>query len=899
MSMNIDPSHQINKGDHVKVDFYSELMSNHFPESVIEAGKDIQTLMVDTERPMIFCLDKEEKLQAILRTEGSESGWLKLSLSKGKVASFEIEYDSEEESFRIAKVEDNKAWVSREMKLSRTKFESLEKRIKWDSWEPTDTGGTVNKVSLGTKHMLYATTAASTGKDALYYLVDLEEDQQQSYTLPENAEEVRQLELGNFQNTNGLFLLYDMAGKTTMLYQSFPIPRFPRQTTKARFKSGEPMNCFTLLEGKNGQDMLYVAGEKVYEFVGHPDGRDFDLTEVPTVAGGEIKKIKAAGHGNERSIWSLNDKGLHYCTNRYFNQDSSSFETGPWTTPILMDQKAEQFSCLKGPNVQNQVFSISTHGGSELTRLWQDSTTTLWNKHKLSIHDLDGLKEVESYSAHVLFSAQTNLRTFMGLKVKLSADSNLFVYVNSKSYHIGPDKTAEIALNMAAEFTVICPVSDIASARLLLSADFLDGDLAINLTEKVLERLEEKIPDGEALAAAHRPNGDLLVAKGSDPNILKEAAKGIQDLLGAAKELQNESSAGFKRTAFAVNAGGSVGIASAKPMTGGHTLGDFLHSLWEGAKKAVSFVIKKIKEGFKFIIKIGEEIFNWIVKTAREIGSFIQKIFEAIAVAFKDLFEFLAFLFDWQSILDTKDAFKAYTNEAILSLRDGVADIRTFLNRELEKAIDNFSPELNNLPGGISNLDVGEGDGKESQADPRANWLNSKKDSIQGGTEGKSPNMPTEFGDVFGKFISDAQPIFEQLGQGFLQQVEMIGDAFKDVIQGNMTFGDFLKMLAQKLAGFALFLVKQLIDLLLTSLIALIEVAKAGLNQEWKIPIISAIYRDITGSELSFLDVLCLFIAIPTNVMYKIGEGKAPFGDEKTKEAFVQSGRQVFQLNIA
>lgn len=897
MNLETDPNHQITKADKVKVDFYSELMNNYFPESNIEAGEDIQSLMVAPERPLLFCLDKDGKLQGILRTEGSESGWIKLKLSKGKVASFEIEYDSEAESFRIAKVEDNKVWISREMKLARTNFERLEKRIKWDSWSPATPGEIINKVSLGTEHALYATKEAE--KDALYYLIDLQSEEQKPYTLPENAVEIRQFELGNFQNTSGLFLLYDMAGKTHMLYQSFPIPQFPKQTTKARLKSGEPMNCFALLEGENGQDMLYVAGEKVYEFVGHADGRGFNLNEVPTVPGGEIRKIKAAGHGAERSIWSLNDKGLHYCTNRFFNQETAAFETGPWTEPLVMAKNADQFSCLKGPNVQNQVFSLNTRFGSELTRLWQDSVTTLWNTHKLTVHAADSLKTVESYSAHIRFSAQTRLRTFHGLKVKLKAESNLFVYVDSKSYHIGPDHEVEVTLGILPEFTVICPVRDLASSRLIISAGFLDGEIAINLTDKVLERLEEKASSGNALADARLPDGSHLVAEGTDLKILEGAANGIQGLVGAAKDLRGGSTANFKKTAFSATGGGAGTASTTTLAKGGHTLGDFLHSAWDGVKKAFSFVIEKIKEGFKFIIKIGEQIFNWIVKTLHEIGSFIQKVFEAIAVAFKDLFEFLAFLFDWQSILDTKDAFKEYTNAAIESLRDGVADIRTFLDRELSKAIDNFSPELNNLPSSISNLDVGEGDKNEGNADPRSNWLNSKKDAIQNSKEGKTSTMPTEFTDVFSRFINDAQPIFAQLGEGFMQQISMIGDAFQEVIQGKMTFGDFLKMLAQKLAGFALFLVKQLIDLLLSSLIALIEVAKVGLNQEWKIPIISSIYKDITGSELTFLDVTCLFIAIPTNIMYKIGEGEAPFGDNKTKQEFVRSGRQVFQLNIA
>jgi hypothetical protein len=75
--------------------------------------------------------------------------------------------------------------------------------------------------------------------------------------------------------------------------------------------------------------------------------------------------------------------------------------------------------------------------------------------------------------------------------------------------------------------------------------------------------------------------------------------------------------------------------------------------------------------------------------------------------------------------------------------------------------------------------------------------------------------------------------------------------------------------------------------------------AQVGLNKQWEIPIITPIYKAVTKSnELTFLDVMCLFVAIPTTILYKIGEGKAPFGDGKTKEEFINRGKTIFQLNL-
>ena len=102
--MQKEQNNTVTKEDNVRISSYSELMNNYFPESSIEGGKEIRTLMVGPDQPLVFYQDKGSKLNAILRKEGSESGWVKIPLSKNSVKSYEFEYNKEEENLPKLKI---------------------------------------------------------------------------------------------------------------------------------------------------------------------------------------------------------------------------------------------------------------------------------------------------------------------------------------------------------------------------------------------------------------------------------------------------------------------------------------------------------------------------------------------------------------------------------------------------------------------------------------------------------------------------------------------------------------------------------------------------------------------------------------------------------------------------
>lgn len=893
----------VTKEDNVSVSFHSELMNNYFPESSIENAGEIRTLMVGEDQPLIFYQDSKGLLNAILRQEGTESGWLPFELSKEEVKSYEFEYNTENDSFQIAKVEGNQVWVSQSLNISGTNFEKLGDILTWKSLSANTGTEIIDKVSIGTKHVLFGTSEK--GKDALYYLAELSTLEAKSYTFPENAKSIIQFELGNYDYSNGVFFLYGLGSDRTMLYQSFPDPKYPDNTTKARFIGEDTINGFALMESDGGNDTLYAVGSQVNEFKG-PEGSSADGTHV--VLPGTYQnsqKIRVAFFEGEKSVWVLDDAGLQYQTNRFFDQTTQEFSVGKsWTAPLLMVEGASQFSCAKGKGVRNQLYAISTEYGSELTRLWQDSVTTLWNTNKVALSNLDKLKEVESYSAQVRFNTSPNLKSFSGQNVYLSSESNLFIYVNNKSYHLGPDHKVAIPLGLMPEFTIICPVGELGASNITISADFLQNEKVIDLTGKVYDRLQNKIDTGNGLVGAKKQNGKNLIPNGVSDATVKSAQEGISKMIGVAKDIRNNNSSSFQTTSFSVGgaatSGVSAGLLASSASDFGHSLGDFLHSIWTKTKEAFEFIMEKVKDGFKFVIKIGEKVFNWIVKTIREVGGFIQKVFHAIEVFFKDLFEFLAFLFQWDDIIETKRAYKGFVKNAVKGLGNEIGAIRKYIDATLDAEIAKFDPKNVGIPDELNDKVNVNAAPKESKPDPRANWLDSKRQYISQGKEGEvNQNMPTEFSDVFEQFIQKLSPIFQETGSLLLDQMKLVGSAFSDVINGKMTFVDFLKFALDRLAVAGLTLLKALVDIILETLEMLIKVAEVGMNKEWHIPIITPLYEKISGGDpLTFLDAMCLLVAIPSTILFKIGEGKAPFASKEIKDAFVNSGTKVFQLNL-
>ena len=110
----------------------------------------------------------------------------------------------------------------------------------------------------------------------------------------------------------------------------------------------------------------------------------------------------------------------------------------------------------------------------------------------------------------------------------------------------------------------------------------------------------------------------------------------------------------------------------------------------------------------------------------------------------------------------------------------------------------------------------------------------------------------------------------------------MIDDIYKGI--GTLNIADMFEKLAIVIAEAAL----QTIENGTVSMLRLVEVGLRAfrriLDAPWHIPVLSALYKDLTGSTLTLLDAVCLIAAIPGTLLYRIAAGETPFTAAEAKQ---------------
>ncbi|MBD2565997.1 MULTISPECIES: hypothetical protein [Nostoc] len=113
-----------------------------------------------------------------------------------------------------------------------------------------------------------------------------------------------------------------------------------------------------------------------------------------------------------------------------------------------------------------------------------------------------------------------------------------------------------------------------------------------------------------------------------------------------------------------------------------------------------------------------------------------------------------------------------------------------------------------------------------------------------------------------------------------------------------MKIGDLLEYLVLTLLELGIAVAQEIIDLIFEILEVAIRSVEKILNTSIDIPFFSYLYKKVAGDDLSINDLICLLIAIPMTVLYKIGEGEAPFQDDNERQKYVDAGKSIFKLTV-
>ena len=145
-----------------------------------------------------------------------------------------------------------------------------------------------------------------------------------------------------------------------------------------------------------------------------------------------------------------------------------------------------------------------------------------------------------------------------------------------------------------------------------------------------------------------------------------------------------------------------------------------------------------------------------------------------------------------------------------------------------------------------------------------------------------------QVGDVFGNLVANLKGTIAKLKSLFSRLWDNIKELFKD---GDVSIEQLLLKLGTHLAADVLNVLQSIACTIIEVIGDLFaQVAIQG-NKVRKVPVFSALYRRITGNDLSVIDAVCLVLAIPAILSFKaLSEGKKPKDVESIAES-LQPGK--------
>jgi hypothetical protein len=157
----------------------------------------------------------------------------------------------------------------------------------------------------------------------------------------------------------------------------------------------------------------------------------------------------------------------------------------------------------------------------------------------------------------------------------------------------------------------------------------------------------------------------------------------------------------------------------------------------------------------------------------------------------------------------------------------------------------------------------------------KINYVSSKVSDLSVGTNGSVGAMVSAFEGAFtGDEIQNSlAALVEQI-----KSIQSLSDFLDTAICTLLTA-------CQDIVLLVLDAIQAVIDVILTAATAALQAALQLLENEIDIPIISYLYQKIAGSPLTILDLLCLIIAVPCTILYKIflggSDATAPFTSDQ------------------
>ncbi|QSQ24262.1 hypothetical protein JY651_04660 [Pyxidicoccus parkwayensis] len=751
------------------------------------------------------------------------------------------------------------------------------------------------------------------------------------YELPENASELQDLAVGRMQGDRGVYALYMSGRNQTLEFTSMPDPEYGKRARYV-FKLPCRASCIAVVPGPDGalSDDLYMGGEGVFLYAG-------SRSEVSAVASagdmGTVERLLVRSDADTVAVWTVDASGgLRYTSATRGGREPS------WSTPLQLGRGARQLAALRNQaRLTNALFVVTSAGTLEYR--YQDPRTQRWESSEVPLPDSGRLLEFPCYTSQITLTDEAGTPTALS-KVRLSASEWAQVTVNGATHVLDPDREVEVETDTEGRLTLINRVSGLASPTFLVRSEGLEDALRVDPARRVLDTLGRiqtgedllrfKSRDGRPLGGGATPKqrdtaakavkelvglagtlpsggpngpGPMLRAASHPTGALRSAAPVahtwgvVLDGADAGFFHGEQAVATYGRGSTPVGPGMSSALAmdlSTQPMFAAAPVwfpdaGSLLESLQHSARKVRDFLIQVVDGAVRFVVTLGEKVFQVVLHAAEQVYSLVHWVLqETLGVDLNDLVDYFGFLFSWQDIVVTHDVLVNLINQAITKGTQAMGQVAGAIDgffEDLKKRVRALKPltsagDAVRKPGLQAARSAQESLHRDEEAkveafsrSPVGNFAGYHlQQALKSGAAGGVSKLPEN--DPLRATLNDLVEVWETIRGN----VEKLGTTLSDgLLKGTLSFNDLITQLSSDVVVGLLDVFKTILVKLIGFGERLVTGAQALINKKVDLPVISALYREYVGSDMSVLDAVCLLLSMPLTTVYKLLKGEAPF----------------------
>ena len=746
----------------------------------------------------------------------------------------------------------------------------------------------------------------------------------QAYLTAENFDQPPSLVLGKSKaaTVDGLYQLAALDGEQSLTFTPL----------KARF--GTPTaTVFTVPPGASaiatvpidsgGDTDLYIAGDQAIFLLTAGSQTNFArataIINDPLVAG--VTDLKVHASDDWVILWGRSSpQGQLFCARCPVGQQA---DPDAWSAPIPIQSTSIQVASLLDQVSGANVLYVHIEG-DDLVQLRQDPVTTQWRTRSILLPHLAVSDMVERYTftTHITVTVpDANNHAIAGQSFALTSTSPCTVYVNDLYTTLSDSEAVTLTADSSGTVTIVQETQSLGAVCYNLAAG--DGSTVnINPMQASLSVMQG-INSGADLSAVtvtdERGNQAPLVPPSVSDDDRDHAAKAIAMLVSAGAVLPADGSLAPPSSRARHRAGAVTGPDWGLSITDGRLrysevgpgdapllavddaievlAGDILQWMAQAEQEFSGLYVKAETDVVHAWVTFENNTYHFLILCHEDLLNTLQFVYSQIEVLIDKLVQWLGFIFEWNDILRThkvlKNIMRQYSNSVIAGLDSTQASLAS-LFENLENQINAFS----GLPATTGTLAGYSGSAAPTPGmdEPQSHWgISQVKSNISGATSSYAPTVPNS--DALQQILNDVLDTIKQESDNMMKAIREIKTQIVDPLP-NLTVSEIVERFVAIVADLGLSSVETILTSIIDALQILIQGASGVVDEPIDIPVLSPIYKEYAGDDLSFLDLACLVAAIPTTISYKVARNAAPFPDDATTQALIDAQDFASIVNI-